>query len=63
MAVFLRVLTQWRMGPAGAIGLDYCAAYPLLDRLHRDDVDAWTEALDDLRVMESAALDEMRLHR
>lgn len=63
VVLFLRVQTQWRVGPGGPIGLDYCAVYPLLDRLHPTDADAWTDALDDIRVMESAALDEMRLHQ
>lgn len=52
--------TQWRMGPAGPVGLDYLAAYPLLDRQHRGSADAWNEAFADLRVMEAAALNEMR---
>lgn len=63
VTAFVRVQTQWRMGPGGPIGLDYAAVYPLLDRLHAGDADAWTDALDDIRVMEDAALDEMRLHQ
>lgn len=63
VTAFVRVQTQWRMGPGGPIGLDYAAVYPLLDHLHAGDADAWTDALDDIRVMEGAALDEMRLHQ
>ena len=51
------------MGASGPIGIDYGALYPLLDRLHPTDADAWTQALDDIRVMEGAALDEMRMHQ
>lgn len=55
---FSRVSTQWRVGTGGAIGLDYAALYPLLDRLGLSDAE-WLQALDDIRVMESAALTAM----
>ena len=55
---FSRVSTQWRVGTGGAIGLDYNALYPLLDRLGLTDAE-WLHALDDIRVMESAALTAM----
>ncbi len=50
--------TQWRMGPGGRTGLDYAAVYPLIDRLNLSP-DEWIETLDDVRAMESAALDQM----
>lgn len=46
------------MGTGGAIGLDYATLYPLLDRLGLTDAE-WLHALDDIRVMESAALTAM----
>lgn len=39
----------------GPIGLDYAAMYPLLDRANGD----WNQLFEDIRVMESAALDEL----
>lgn len=48
--------TQWRFGMAGPVGLDYTALYPMLDRLNLDS-DSWLQILDDVRVMESAALE------
>ena len=48
------------MGPGGPCGLDYLTVYPLLDRLYPSDADAWTEAFTDFRVMEAAALAELR---
>ena len=49
-------LTQWRVGMSGPTGLDYAAVYPLLDRKATDS-DEWEQLFDDLRVMESAALE------
>ncbi len=57
--VFETVRTQWRVGFGGATGLDYSAVYPLLDRF-ADDPKDWRRLLDDVRVMEAAALDAMR---
>lgn len=44
---------------SGAVGLRNEAVYPLLDRLFAND-DEWWQALDDLQVLERAALDAMR---
>ena len=41
---------------SGPTGLDYAAVYPLLDRKATDS-DEWEQLFDDLRVMESAALE------
>lgn len=56
--LFNRMQTQWRAGSGGAFGLDYLAAYPLLDRMAQDK-DEWDSLLDDLRVMEDEALAAM----
>ena len=40
-------------------GLRYEAAYPLLDRTAKTDAE-WMELFEDLQVLESAALAEMR---
>lgn len=56
--MFERMRTQWRMGPRGPIGLDYCAAYPLIDRMGLAAVE-WDGLLDDLRMMERAALTQI----
>ncbi len=58
LELFMQLGTQWRVGPAGVTGLDYAAAYPLLDRAHCGD--EWDAAFTDLRVMEAAALDQIR---
>ncbi len=54
--------TQWAVGFGGRTGLRYEALYPLLDRmgLSHDD---WDEALEDVRVMEIAALKQMSENR
>lgn len=58
--LFGRLMTQWRFAGMGArVGLDYCAVYPLLDRMYPDDPEEWDRAFDDLTVMESAALDQI----
>lgn len=57
--LFDRVSTQWRVGMRGAIGLDYCAIYPVMDRMQLG-ADDWLQMLDDIHVMEAAALDELR---
>lgn len=51
--------TQWRVGPGGVIGLDYAAlpaVFDLLDVAREDRADAFAG----VRVMEDAALGEMR---
>ena len=57
--IFGRLDTQWRVGMSGPIGLDYNAAYPLIDRATSTPED-WHDMLDDLRVLEATALDVMR---
>jgi len=51
--------TQWRTSYGGVTGLDYNVLFHKLDRMKlSDDEYAWMEA--DIRVMESAALDEIQ---
>jgi len=57
--LFTQVATQWRIGPGGAIGLDYNVLFRLLDArgLSKDE---WNQLFDEIRVMESSALEAMR---
>jgi len=43
----------------GATGLDYSAAYPLLDRLADRASAEWDQLLDDLQTLEDGALEEI----
>lgn len=64
--LFCGVSRQWRMGMQTSMGgsisipvaLDYCAVYPLLDRIASDN-DEWLELFADLQVLESAALERI----
>lgn len=56
VALFTDVMTQWRMGPAGPIGLDYAALESVM-RIRRIPRGEREQLLEDVRVMESAALD------
>jgi len=55
---FGRLLTQWRVGMSGATGLDY-AAVPVVFEMVGIDRAKWPDTFDDLRAMESAALQKM----
>ena len=57
--LFCRVGTQWRAGMAGATGLDYNVVLSLIDRLGLGPDEA-DELFDDVRHLESAALEVMR---
>lgn len=60
VSVFTVLSTQWRMAPmGGAVGLDYGAIHPTL-RLIGVPRAQWAELFNELRVMESAALQTMR---
>lgn len=54
---FFAMSTQWRVGPSGAVGLDYNVLPWVLQQIGLDDVPA---VFADLRIMELAALNEMR---
>lgn len=57
--VFIALGTQWLVGPAGAYGLNYSVLYQKIDRLgvSREEADQLEE---DIRILEDAALEEMR---
>lgn len=55
---FVALLSQWRVGAAGATGLDYTAIPVVLDMLGTPKVD-WPNVFADIRVMEDAALEQM----
>lgn len=54
--MFLRLGTQWRSGPRGVLGLDYRVVEWLLSLYPSDNPRA---LLDDLQIMEQAALAKM----
>jgi hypothetical protein len=60
--VFESVRTQWQHGFNGPTNLNYCAVYPLLDRI-ADDQDDWWALFNDLRVLEAGALNAMAARR
>ena len=60
--LFDRMLTQWRMGFSGPVGLDY-SALPLVAQTLRIGRRALREAFDGLRVCEAEALRVMRERR
>lgn len=57
--VFIALGTQWRVGMAGATGLDYGAIDPVM-RLVGVPRAERLEVFEDLRVLEDAALETMR---
>ncbi len=59
VGLFISVATQWRIGMGGPTGLDYNVLFRILDNMgcSRDE---WDQLFDDIRVMESAALESMR---
>lgn len=57
--LFSQMFTQWRMGNAGPIGLDYSAVVALME-INRIDPDERTLMMSDIRVMEDEALKIIR---
>jgi hypothetical protein len=57
--VFTAMVTQWRVGMNGPTGLDYAALEPVM-RLTGVPRKEWPGVFADLRLMEDAALEEMR---
>lgn len=53
--VFSALLTQWRMGSKGVIGLDY-SAIPAVLEMKRIARGVWPELFDQIRVMENEAV-------
>jgi uncharacterized protein DUF1799 len=52
---FIAMSTQWRVGGAGAVGLDY-GALPAVLRLRGVPRTAWTDLFEQLQIIESEAL-------
>lgn len=59
VSLFIDVSTQWRTGPAGAVGLDY-TVLPMLFRMREIRSTDRAEMFDGIRIMEAAALAAMR---
>ena len=55
LQLFVDLQTQWSVGMAGRTGLNYVAAYPLIDRL-TETPDDWWRLFHDLQAMEIAVL-------
>ena len=61
-ALFCRVSTQWRTGGMGGyIGLDYTPIFKVMDMDGLTGQD-WQNAFDDLRAIEAAALEQIRMN-
>ena len=56
--VFVRMLTQWRVGFGGAYGLDY-NALPIASPREFNSPE-WPDILECIRVMEESALETMQ---
>ena len=59
VAIFSDMLTQWRAGASGAIGLDY-NVLPILFKLRRVKKKKREWIFDGVQIMERAALSKMR---
>lgn len=60
--LFVQMSGQWRAGFNGPMALDYTPLFMRMDRLRLDDR-AWEELFYDVRVIEAAALDEMKANQ
>ncbi len=59
-SLFVQVSTQWRSaGMGGYIGLDYGPLFTLMDR-HGLQGHEWHHTFEDIRVIESTALEQMK---
>lgn len=59
VTLFSRLGTQWRSGFSGPTGLDYSVLFRLIDEAGLTG-DEWQQMLDDIQVLEIAALGAMR---
>lgn len=57
--LFVQLGTQWLVGPGGAYGLNYSVLYQKLDRMGVSPEEA-EQLEEDIRILEDAALEEMR---
>lgn len=62
VVLFSEMGTQWRIGFSGPTGLDYGCVYARLDRLGLPQ-ETWEQTYDDVRILESAALEQMSKDR
>jgi hypothetical protein len=60
--VFISLSTQWRVGAAGPVGLDY-NVIPFVFSSHGIKRQERIKTLNDLRIMEDSALETMRKAR
>lgn len=58
VGVFRKVVTQWRMGFGGAVGLDYNPVFTIMQRSVPEE--EWDTVFDGIRIMEGAALNVFR---
>lgn len=60
-STFCELSGQWRLSPAGgATALDYTPLFMRMERMRLSDSD-WQDLFQDIRVIEAAALDQMRV--
>nr|WP_240194926.1 DUF1799 domain-containing protein [Desulfobulbus rhabdoformis] len=57
--VFVSMMTQWRVGPGGVVGLDY-GVLPIIEERRGVPREERSFVFDGLRVMEASALEELR---
>ena len=58
--LFMELRGQWRVAPmGGAMALDYTTLFLRMERMSLDDA-GWVQMYDDIRVLEAAALEQMR---
>lgn len=53
---------QWRAGFGGGFALDYTPLFMRMERMRLAD-DAWEELFADVRVLEAAALEQMKANK
>jgi len=56
VALFSKLLTQWRVGVAGRVGLDYNVMFRFMDRMTLTH-DEFDQLVEDIGTMEAAVLD------
>lgn len=56
---FVQMSGQWRSGFGGLYALDYTPLFMRMERMRLDD-NAWDDLFQDVRVLEAAALEQMR---
>ena len=60
---FVEMSGQWRLAPMGGVtGLDYTPLFMRMQRLALDDA-AWNDLFADVRLIEAAAMEQMRANQ